>query len=49
MQGWEIVNGFAGGLEEPLVTCGWKTAMDAIERYMSFRQRATTDARGTLV
>ena len=49
MQGWEIVNGFAGGLEEPLVTWGWKTAMDAIERYMSFRQRATTDARGTLV
>ncbi|OQC63375.1 MAG: hypothetical protein BWX50_01600 [Euryarchaeota archaeon ADurb.Bin009] len=32
MQGWEMVSGFAGGGTTPLVTNGWKSAMDAIVR-----------------
>ena len=30
MQGCDITKGFAGGGTSPEVTCGWKSAIDAI-------------------
>jgi hypothetical protein len=42
MQGWLIVSGFAGGGTWPDVTKGWKSAMEAIVRYISSLQRAMT-------
>jgi len=45
MQGCDITSGLAGGGTTPDVTCGWKSAIDAIVRYMSERHRATTGQR----